>query len=75
METQELIYDRDADVLYLWSTDPATVENIITEETGNELLIKKDAETNETIGVTILHFSKREDSIEGISLPPTVQAA
>lgn len=75
MDAEKLVFDREADVLYLWGTDPASVENIVTEETGDEILIKKNADTGETIGVAVLHFSSREDSIEEISLPPTSQAA
>lgn len=75
MDAKQLVYDREADVLYLWGTDPAEIENIITEETGDEILVKKNADTGETIGVTVLHFHSRDDSIEGISLPTTPQTA
>ena len=69
MEAQRVIFDAEADVLYLWSRDPSTVESIVTEETGEEILVKKDAETGETVGVSILHVSTRPDAVEGIALP------
>ncbi len=60
-------YDQKGDVLYIWYRRPATVENIITEE-AEDLLIKKDQDTDEVIGVTIMHLSKR-DSADGVTIP------
>jgi len=74
METEQVKYDSEADILYLWSKDPATVDNIVSKKTGNEILIEKDADTGETIGITILHVSKRNDMAEGLQLS-TAQAA
>lgn len=68
MDAEEVRYDQKADVLYIWSTNPEDVDDIISEETGEEILIEKDADTGDVIGVIILHFSKREDAIEGIDL-------
>ena len=68
MEAEEVRYDQKADILYIWSENPGNVDDIISEETGDEILMEKDAETGEVIGVTIMHFSKREDAVKGINI-------
>jgi len=75
METEKIKYDREADLLYMWSIDPEKVEEIITEETGDEVLVKKDADTGKVVGVAVLHFSSRQDSRKGIDIDQKVQHA
>jgi uncharacterized protein YuzE len=61
----EIRYDSTADILELWYGDPEDVAT--TEETGDEILIKKD-DTGTTIGHLILHMSERSDIDTGIDL-------
>ncbi|MFB6209155.1 MAG: DUF2283 domain-containing protein [Candidatus Nanohaloarchaea archaeon] len=75
MEAEEIRYDREADILYLWSEKPEETENVISEEIGDEILVERDAETGERIGITIMHFSKRNDAAEGIDLSRTPEIA
>lgn len=72
METEIVQYDEEADVLYLWSEDPSDVEDIIAEETGEEILIKRNEKTGEKIGVTIMHLTKRDNVFKGIEIPSEV---
>lgn len=71
----QIKYDKKGNVLYIWYKDPANIENIIAEQTENEILIQKDKDTNEVIGYTILHFTKRDNIDEGIDLPSPPQPA
>ncbi len=71
MEAEEIRYDQKADVLYIWAKNPEEVDRVTSEETGDEITVEKDAETGEVIGVTIMHFSKRDDAIEGIKISDT----
>lgn len=68
MEPRWVDYDEKGDILYLWSRRPEDVDSIISEETGEDILIEKDGDTGEVIGVTIMHLSKR-DAMEGIPAP------
>lgn len=67
MEAGQVRYDEKADVLSVWSKDPGEID-VVSEETGDEILVERDADTGEKIGVTILHFSKREGRENGIEL-------
>ena len=73
METERVRYDQEADILYMWSIEPETVEDIITEETGNEILVKRNANNGELVGITVLNFSSRQDSINGIDIEQALQ--
>lgn len=71
----QIKYDEKGDVLYVWYKDPATLENIIAEQTEDEILIQKNEDTGEVIGYTILHFTRRDNIDEGIDLPSPPQPA
>jgi len=75
METEQLTYDSEADVLYLWKRDPSEVEDIRTEETDNEILLKRDAETGEQIGVAVLHLASRDEDLTSLGLPSVPRPA
>lgn len=66
METKEIRYDQKSDILHIWSERPENIEEITSEETGEEILIERNARTGEKVGVTIMHFSKRKDAAKGI---------
>lgn len=69
MEPERIEYDETGDILYLWAEDPGEVDDIISEETGEEILIEKDGDTCDIIGITIMHLSKRSTDTTGIELP------
>lgn len=49
----DIDYDRDADVLYIAIEKPRPAD---TFDTQYGLLIRKDPETNEVVGATVLHY-------------------
>lgn len=44
------------------------MENIVSEETGEEILIERKASTGERVGLTIMHFTERIDAEKGLNL-------
>ncbi len=50
----DVSYDRDADVLYI-SIDKPRVADTLDVERG--LLVRKDPETHEIVGATVLHYA------------------
>ena len=63
----QIFYDKDADVLYLSIGEPRPA---ISEELGDDLLLRRDLETSEVVGLTILNLSSRFGALsEPQSLP------
>lgn len=63
----QLAYDQEGDVLYLSIGDPRPA---ISEELGDDVLLRVSIDTGEVVGLTILNFSSRfGSSSEPHSLP------
>ncbi|MFB6216637.1 MAG: DUF2283 domain-containing protein, partial [Candidatus Aenigmatarchaeota archaeon] len=58
----EISYDEEADVLYLTFRE---CKNVETEHEENGILVRKNMETGEIVGYTIMYISEKER----ISLP------
>ena len=52
-----IFYDTEADVLYFSKGTPSRED--ISDEVGDEVVIRKNPKTKEVTGFTILNFSKR----------------
>ena len=52
-----LYYDQEADVLYFSKGQPQASD--VSDETADEVVIRKNTKTKEITGFTILNFSKR----------------
>lgn len=66
-----LYYDQEADVLYFSKGQPQASD--VSDETADEVVIRKDPETKEVTGFTILNFSKRSKKVtDSIKLPVEV---
>lgn len=57
----QLLYDKDTDVLYLSIGDPRPA---VSEELGDDVLLRLDLETSEVVGITILNLSSRFGSLQ-----------
>ena len=60
----ELSYDRDADVLYVSIGSPRPAH---THEEDEGLLLRTDARTGETVGVTILDYEEHFRQLADLS--------
>lgn len=66
-----LYYDKEADVLYFSKGIPSASD--ISDETADEMIIRKNPHTKEVTGFTILNFSKRsKKTAKNIKLPVEV---
>lgn len=66
-----LYYDKEADVLYFSKGMPSASD--ISDETADEMVIRKNPHTQEVTGFTILNFSKRsKEANKSIKLPVEV---
>lgn len=66
-----LYYDKEADVLYFSKGMPSASD--ISDETADEMVIRKNPRTKEVTGLTILNFSKRSKKAnKSIKLPVEV---
>ncbi|MBI4035542.1 DUF2283 domain-containing protein [Candidatus Daviesbacteria bacterium] len=66
-----LYYDKEADVLYFSKGAPSASD--ISDETEDEMVIRKNPQTQEVTGFTILNFSKRsKKTTKSIKLPVEV---
>ena len=66
-----LYYDKEADVLYFSKGIPSASD--ISDETEDEMVIRKNPHTQEVTGFTILNFSKRSrKATKSIKLPVEV---
>lgn len=52
----QIFYDDEGDVLYLSVGDPRPA---VSEEPGDDVLLRHDVETGEVVGLTVLNFSAR----------------
>lgn len=57
----QLFYDREGDVLYLSIGDPRPA---VSQELGNDVLLRVDPETGEVVGLTVLNLSARFGSLQ-----------
>ncbi len=57
MWVMEVSYDEEADVLYI---KLRSCENVETEHKDDDVLIRRDAETGEIVGYTVIGFEERE---------------
>lgn len=63
-----LYYDTEADVLYFSKGTPSAQDE--SDETADEVVIRKNPQTKEITGFTILNFSKRSKKTnQNIKLP------
>lgn len=66
-----LYYDKKADVLYFSKGIPSASD--VSDETKDEMVIRKNPHTQEVTGFTILNFSKRsKKATKSIRLPMEV---
>lgn len=64
-----LSYDKEADVLYVSFGAP---REAVSEETGEGMLLRRQPETGEIVGITVLDFEKRFERREGTAFLPIV---
>jgi len=57
----QLFYDTDADVLYL---SIGTPRSAVSQELGNDVLLRVDTQTGDVVGLTVLNLSSRFASIQ-----------
>jgi uncharacterized protein YuzE len=62
-----LSYDPQADVLYCSYGPP---REAVSEETSRGIIIRRDPETREVVGFTVLDFSRRFEEKPGEVLTP-----
>lgn len=62
----QLFYDTEGDVLYLSIGEPRPA---VSQELGEDVLLRVDAETGEVVGLTVLNLSSRFGSA---GLPQTL---
>jgi len=55
----QLFYDKEGDILYLSVGEPRSA---ISEEIGDDVLLRVSTERGEVVGLTVLNFSSRFDS-------------
>lgn len=66
-----LYYDSEADVLYFSKGTPSGED--ISDEAGDEVVIRKNPQSGEITGFTILNFSKKtKDTSKSFRLPVEV---
>lgn len=63
----QLFYDKEGDVLYLSVGDPRPA---LSEEVGDDVLVRVDRETGEVVGLTVLNFSTRFSSLKSPHILP-----
>lgn len=56
----QLFYDKEGDVLYLSVGDPRPA---VSEEIGDDVLLRRDPQTGDIVGLTILNLSARFGSL------------
>lgn len=55
-----MFYEKEADVMYLFTEEPAEAKTL---EVGKDFLLKINPQNGETVGLTILSFSKHFKSL------------
>jgi len=66
MEKIKVLFDREANTLDVWFTEP---QEAICEETGNEVLIKKHPKTGEVLGFEKLNVLSSVELAQSIERP------
>ena len=61
IRTPQLFYDTEGDVLYLSIGEPRPA---VSEELGDDVLLRVDTETGEIVGLTVLNLSSRFGSVQ-----------
>lgn len=62
----KIFYEPDTELLSIFWQSPR--KNQIATELGNDIILFKDSETGEPIGLEILSYHPGDDRIDGISL-------
>jgi uncharacterized protein YuzE len=57
----QLFYDTEADVLYLSIGAPRPA---VSQEVGNDVLLRVDTQTGEVVGLTVMNLSSRFASVQ-----------
>ena len=57
----QIFYDKEGDVLYLSVGKP---RRAVSQELGDDVLLRIDTETDEIIGLTVMNLSTRFGSLE-----------
>ena len=63
----QIYYDRTSDVLYLSVGNPHLA---VSEEVGDDILLRLDPETEEVVGLTILNLASRFGSLDTPQILP-----
>lgn len=63
----QLFYDKEGDVLYLSVGEPRPA---VSEEIGDDVLLRVSSETGEVVGLTVLNFSTRFESSDVSQILP-----
>ena len=56
----QMFYDKEGDILYLSVGEP---RRAISEEVGDDILLRVDPDNGEVVGLTVLNFSTRFSSL------------
>jgi len=64
----KMFFDKEGDVLDISIGDP---REAISQEVGDDILIRVDPKTNEVFGITILNFEKRFEQTKTEIFPIT----
>ncbi|AFY81280.1 hypothetical protein [Oscillatoria acuminata] len=62
----KVFYEPEAELLTIFWQSPRP--NQIATELGNDIILFKDGDTNEPIGIEVLSYRPGDDRISGISL-------
>ena len=69
MEKIRLIFDKQGNTLDVWFEKP---RKVICEETGEEIILKKDPQTGKVIGFEKLNFLSKGQNITDIPVEVSV---
>ena len=67
----EIFYDAESDVLYLSVGEPRAA---VSQELGDDVLLRVDPETDEVIGLTVFNLSARFGSVQNPQTLPVEMA-
>lgn len=65
MKKIHVIFDREGNTLDVWFDKP---QEAICEETGQEVILKKDPKTHEVIGFEKLNFSRNPAKLKNLPI-------
>ncbi len=66
----QMSYNKVMDILYLSIGDPRPA---ISEELGNDVLLRLDIETGEVVGLTIMNLSSHFDTAANLEIPVGIE--